>query len=562
MIFLEQIKNNCLNFITAWLGEGFWENHHDVPDKKTDKNDNNLSKEEQSLLNEINNLQKELEGVNAGKEINEKWYKYLHKKLTPDAYKDVDAKQTVELLELYKKRFLVAEKEGGNLQIQLDELKGNVSGLEDSFEFKQWVDIGENWIVEKNAFWMEELQSITSREFLKLPKDKRLQYITKNHIDSDKIAAWEIGKLEFTFQFDGKSNHELYLKTTAWQTLPEEVRSVSSEWVAYERTGINGEFYSKDTHKRLVIKEGTKIDVVQLATQDELQNIKDMVSKDSEVYAEPILEKIAKVALEKWIEPKMFILCVKNDMDIKKLDLWWYDKEDNQIMSQLLENDEYVSIKLEMYATEISMLLDWEKQVEKWEKYDIKLAAKIINVLNPSDFEWLLEQYWFKIEEISSVRDMKFNYSDEKFQLNREQLASVPGSITSRPIERSESGTTLCSKTAALNLKNLWLNVPREASAKTSFEKYKDTDIITNIPPTDNNIEVLDLFLDASPKNKKYWHRVACVKLEWLWCVLDPYYAMPGIWNTRSPIPLDMYMSVMKWKWREIWWAVWYEKKA
>jgi hypothetical protein len=72
----------------------------------------------------------------------------------------------------------------------------------------------------------------------------------------------------------------------------------------------------------------------------------------------------------------------------------------------------------------------------------------------------------------------------------------------------------------------------------------------------------LDLFLDASPANREHGHRAACVKLEWSWYVLDPYYAIPGVGRTIKPIPYDTYMGVMKWKGRKIWWAAWYEKKA
>jgi hypothetical protein len=52
--------------------------------------------------------------------------------------------------------------------------------------------------------------------------------------------------LNFTFTFDGKFNRELYIRTTAGQILPENVRTVTSGNVEYTRTGLNGEFFSNE----------------------------------------------------------------------------------------------------------------------------------------------------------------------------------------------------------------------------------------------------------------------------------------------------------------------------
>jgi len=61
----------------------------------------------------------------------------------------------------------------------------------------------------------EKLKTISSREFLKIPENERLRYITKSQIDTTKISSGEVKEIEFNFTFDSRFNRELYLKTTA-----------------------------------------------------------------------------------------------------------------------------------------------------------------------------------------------------------------------------------------------------------------------------------------------------------------------------------------------------------
>lgn len=568
MIFFELLRKTVSSFLIVWLGENFsW----DVQDKTHNNNDAVDSNDENdTFLEEADKLNKVIEWLRAEEKIMKQWYEVLNKKLTIPDRSDPDGKQTVERLQFYKTRFLEAVKNKQEVQQHLQEFQQAVSQSRDSYEFKKWLDRSTDGTQEqKNTFWVDALKTISNREFLKTPVEKRLQYITKNHIDADTVSSWQVTQLEFSFTFDGKFNQDLYLKTTAWQVLPSEVRSVTSSGVNYERRGLNGEFYNKETGRRLIIREDTKVHVDDRVQEYELQRIRDDIRSRWEKYTEGIDRKIAEVALEKGIEPDMFLVCVKNNVDIDKLELWWYDKEDTKRMSELLKNEKYVSLELERYATQISRVLDGEKWADtQWDKYDIQLAAKIMSELNPSDFTQQLKEYWYTQEDIENawVHQTLEDYSTKMLPFSREQLASVPGAITSNKAERDSSGTTLCSKTARLNLQKLWLyNVPHWSSAKQSFDQYESQDIIPpkDLPPLkDSSIAVLDLYLDASPKNRLYWHRVACVKLGWSWAVLDPYYPIPNIWRTTRPIPFEKYMDFMNQRGQRLWWAKGYEKKA
>jgi len=137
----------------------------------------------------------------------------------------------------------------------------------------------------------------------------------------------------------------------------------------------------------------------------------------------------------------------------------------------------------------------------------------------------------------------------------------ISNNIVSNPVERSSKGTTLCSKTARLNLIDLWVNSPnRWGSAKSSFQQY-NRDEISWFPPSDTTAVVADLYLDASPWNRQYWHRAACFKQDWEWFVLDPYYKIPWYENSRtSPIPADAYLNHMQNRLgRNIWWAAYFK---
>lgn len=125
--------------------------------------------------------------------------------------------------------------------------------------------------------------------------------------------------------------------------------------------------------------------------------------------------------------------------------------------------------------------------------------------------------------------------------------------IVSAPTYKNERWITLCSKTARENLTNLWCkDIKQWSSAKKSFEQYWKK--AETFPPKNNWAKIFDLYMDASPKNREYWHRAIWVKIDGEWKVLDPYYN----W-TRNPVSAESYLAKMRWKWRKIWgwFSVW-----
>jgi len=131
------------------------------------------------------------------------------------------------------------------------------------------------------------------------------------------------------------------------------------------------------------------------------------------------------------------------------------------------------------------------------------------------------------------------------------------GKHRSEPAEKSASWVTLCSKTARLNLSKMWVEKPFQgASARASYQMYgKGWD--TGFPQWAEWKKVADVYLDASPKNAKYGHRVAAFEDGGSWFILDPYYKIPGHESDRQgPIPAESYLNHMcGTKWRKFWWA-------
>lgn len=132
--------------------------------------------------------------------------------------------------------------------------------------------------------------------------------------------------------------------------------------------------------------------------------------------------------------------------------------------------------------------------------------------------------------------------------------------IRSSWVEYTPKWTTACSRTAKGNLSRIfWINTEWGMSTKIAYKRLWAP--ATPFPPIWNNIwDVWELFLDASIKNRKYWHRVSIFKNFGNRYVLDPYYKIP--WyppNTTEPILASDYLKFMQWTlWRNIWWAKYY----
>lgn len=159
----------------------------------------------------------------------------------------------------------------------------------------------------------EVLTNIKNIDFLNIPQEKRLQYITKNCIDSKDISSWNIKNIDFTFTYDWKFNRDLYLKTTAWQVLPPEVGVVMVDWIEYNRgkNALKWEFFTQD-NERLIIREWTDLKILSIRTSKEMEdiekNIKLSLNNYSEKYKEDYELDIVTESLKRWIDPELTVL--------------------------------------------------------------------------------------------------------------------------------------------------------------------------------------------------------------------------------------------------------------
>lgn len=240
----------------------------------------------------------------------------------------------------------------------------------------------------------KQLQTIDNKEFLNIPAEKRLQYVNKAHADSSEVSNGSVKSLEFTFNFDGKANQELYKYTTAWQVLPSEVRSVSSKWQTYERLGVNGEFYNKE-NKRLTIHEWTQINVEKLGSKEDVATLE----KESNSKYDAFVKENPKYQNEQYTD------------SIKEM----YNKG--------LSNDEVMLVLTFSY--------------DKLSKLDKTQAERLLTVVRHLDNSGYLDDFtntgWEmvkKLEEIKAILTkyagkMKYNIESNgniKFQMNDKWL--------------------------------------------------------------------------------------------------------------------------------------------
>ncbi len=497
---------------------------------KVDKS--NLTPEQQEVQNKIDELRKKLDSIWATEKITKKAVEILYKWLTWDSSikDDPEAKPTIELLERYKKAFEQAKKDRKITEVELISITETISKMWDKLEFSAWID--EKWV--KLKYDTEKLKTISSKDFLSLIENERLQYVTKDNVDGNSLSSGSVKDIAFSFDqdWDGQLNKELYMLTTAGQVLPKEVREVTKDWEKYIRVWLKWEFFNWE--KRLTIHDKTNITINKIWTPDELNNLEqenlkkynEFVEKNSEFNDEKYKNAIVE-ALEKDIEPKTFL----------------------KVLSRRLEEFEKINtfekIDLEMISTELA-------KISGSNKSDLESTSKVLRRLTPTTWQESLKDLWFKEEEVKQY--VAKNPDNSKFSFW--EIDSYTPAEYSFPAERSDSWTTLCSRTARKNLANLWVkwDINQWSSAKASFDIY-GWDVLAFPPKWETDSKVADLYLDASPKNKDYGHRVAAFK-EWnQWFVLDPYYKIWN-WDTRLPIPAEQYVNTMQTQhWRKFWWA-------
>lgn len=226
----------------------------------------------------------------------------------------------------------------------------------------------------------------------------------------------------------------------------------------------------------------------------------------------------------------------------------------NKIIWLTLKNWQNNFVSNEWIITNINKNIKLEDILVLWQKFSIydPNTDETRNVITwewedwkmTYIFEWTNQKVEIANSMVLKMYDKNINYTE-----NLEWVDWYKPPVLSAPSYKSSRWITLCSRTARENLSKLWISNPKQwASAKDSFNMYSWEPV--DFPPKDPNAKLVDLYCDASPKNKIYWHRSVWVKINWEWFVLDPYYW----WGSRNPMPAEKYVSMMQWKWRNFWW--------
>lgn len=366
-------------FLKSSFNEGAWGDNSNL-EKRLPKQENwpdlsNLSPEKRKELEKISSkiieLQKELDIKNASV-----WVVWNRKEVL-----ETRSKSEISFKELSETGAYEINERVIKLRAELWELQEQKDTLLRSIELTKV-----NKLDDKDV---KKMQKISSKEFLWTPVNERLRFITKWNIEAKEVKEWWVKELDFTFTFDWKFNRELYIRTTAWQTLPENVRSVSSDWVDYKRIWLNWEFFSWDG-KRLLIHEWTKIDITKFWNEEDLKQIQEASLKSVEEFKNTPTYDLALESTNKWYDPKFVTT------------LFW---------EKFAWTNEWKKVSIEELLTDIARLQDDftedfpnEKAIlDDWKPSE-KFAWYVINSLKTWQESKIFELYWYDIKSLKSSK--------------------------------------------------------------------------------------------------------------------------------------------------------------
>lgn len=373
MIFIYNLKNLFSNFLfNSFWAEAPWWNIEQTQRQSESRESmesvdiQNRSPEEQEIIRQLDSLQEKYEVLENTWKITWQISSRLMEGLTsdPEIKDDPEARPTIEMFNHYRNQYTNALRESSDIEATMNQLKNRLSQASNKLEHQAWVDYNdETWEINELEFDKEQLQSIDNKEFLGLSPEARLQYITKNNIDSNDIANWNIDNIEFTFTYEWQHNRELYLETTAWQVLPKEVWTVNSWWVEYSRSGLKWEFFN--WNKRLTIHEGTDLDISSIRTEEQLNQISNWIEQWLEWFEWELQNMIAKESLSRWIEPDMVMQTFES------------------IMSELPESEH--ELKLEQLFTQVERIR-WDYRLEN-------NSEQLKDAISDQDWDGSLDAY-------------------------------------------------------------------------------------------------------------------------------------------------------------------------
>lgn len=376
-----------------------------------------MTKEQKSKMNEIISSKRDLveEFQKIYKDLSNSKYELLTKN------KELNSYQSNKLENVNEK----ISKEYNDLQNKISDLEKRILELDEQQSIllkdfrliKNW-----NWI-NKNLDQKEidSMLEVTAIEFLQKPFLERLKYVTIWNINSEDVKNGKVKDLEINFSFNWRFNRSLYLSTTAWMILPNEVRQVSVNWVTYSRSpnSLKWEFFD-EKGKRLIIKDETKINILTLESTDNL-NKKFESKLDLSNFKDEVWREIAIEAESRWVPLEIASWLFFGEL--KKM-------ENPSVRKAVMED---LFIELDRKKTEY--LLKTSKNPIDW---NWKFSLEFLSYLFEYDDETYVKtakNYGYKDEQVKQteaerrVRIMKYDWN-----LDLDKFASL--NISKEEVER------------------------------------------------------------------------------------------------------------------------------
>lgn len=402
MYFIKQIKKQFINNIVNYNLET--STASEVEDTQTIMNVADILKKTDKLGINIAKIKEDLQGLQNESEKNQKTDKAEEILKRVETLKEFEEKVGWEISFLNSWLSRLEEEENKKNPDGIDNIfqdSEEISSIRENIlrykqEYNEYVEesdalqrtletLAQNQLDAKEQ---EQFQKIKNIDFLKMPTEARLRFLTVGNITSEAVSSGKNKNLEFTFTYDGVFNRDLYIRTTAGQVLPDAVREVTSWTEVFIRKGLNGEFFTQ-SGKRLKIHERTKIDISKTATTDELKNIQEGFQESLKNYENSAEKDIAQVALEKGIDPKFSILMYGKD--IKNLS---WESRKAAIEDKLTDIARFQDDFSDTYPKE---------EVFKDGIVTEAFAGYVVNILN-GDINALVKEYGFDADKMNSFK--------------------------------------------------------------------------------------------------------------------------------------------------------------
>lgn len=452
----------------------------------------------------------------------------------------------------------------------IDEIKSNILKIE-------WKNIDINtyykrifsWEFDENNIWM--LLRLFSYTFIKANKLNLSEYIEKKWLIHSKEEIFRI--FEANQQYDPKNTtknlevfhflirqieisrliNQLWVLNTSQNDIWELKDEIKNKPIPPE-IKLDSKQIKPELPKDLNIDTSLLIQLPQIKISPEEQKIKDWISQEILELNQKIKDKLLK---DFWIsEDKISTLYKK---------LWIWEYTDTFQANASVYASQYIS-RNKINLNDYLLSLPIAKGIKSKEELD-ELKSKLYEKFQPSSFspyKWNTWQnltifYWLIIEK--EFKNFSWLKDFETKEKTDDMLRFVDiRKVRSSPYEESKFWTTLCSRTAAKNLRILWVtidwekaSIPRWDAKKLMAKLRENWQWVVFTNPEELKSYLLEKWVDGNVfdiyANTKRWHRA--IFLLWVWVdgkedifVLDPYYS----WVSRKPKGFDKYMEDNFWK--------------